>query len=75
MSPSRARIERAVFILLVVALAISTYQTLFCVWMLAHPIYASPEWKTRLVVRMVTTLALGAAILLGARVQRGSTLR
>lgn len=57
------RIETGVFVALVVGVVISIYQILFCVWMLAHPMYASTEWETRLGIRLATLLALGGAIL------------
>jgi hypothetical protein len=49
--------------LLSLGIAISAYQTLFCAWMLAHPLYASAEWKARLEIRFATTVGLSAVFL------------
>lgn len=62
MTAGRARIENVAFLGFIVATGFSIYQTLFCLWMLAHPLYASPEWKNLLVIRLLTTLALGCTI-------------
>lgn len=69
MTASRARLETGAFVALAVGAAISLYQTLFCVWMLAHPLYSSSVWKTRLGIRLATTLALGGGMLFMASVR------
>jgi hypothetical protein len=43
---------------------VSLYQTLFCLWMCAHPAYQSPEWKTRFYIRLSTTVVIGILWLL-----------
>jgi hypothetical protein len=52
-----------VIAVLAAAVVISTYQTLFCLWMVAHPVYASPEWETRLTIRFFTTLVFGGLLI------------
>ena len=62
MIASRSQMGGIVLAGLVVAEAITIYQVLFCLWMLAHPVYASAEWLARLEIRLVTALVLGGAI-------------
>lgn len=68
----KANTELFVIAALVAAGLISIYQTLFCLWMVAHPVYASPEWHTRLAIRSSTTVALGVllTVLLARRYRR-----
>lgn len=42
--------------------AFSIYQTLFCVWMMAHPAYQSQYWREKLELRAAATAILGAVI-------------
>ena len=78
MTINRSRVEIVVLVGLIVTEAISVYQTLFCLWMLAHPVYASPEWAKRLEIRLMTTLVIGARRLLSlydlCLVSRGSRI-
>lgn len=37
----------------------SAYQTLYCVWMTAHPVYRSSEWISRFYLRLGTTIGAG----------------
>lgn len=69
MTSGRALLETGALVALTIGAAVSLYQTLFCVWMLAHPLYASSEWKTRLGIRLATTLALGCGMLVVAIVR------
>jgi len=62
MLASRSQMGTIVLGGLIVAEAITIYQVLFCLWMLAHPLYASAEWSARLEIRLLTALVLGGAI-------------
>lgn len=62
MTASRSQIWGIVLAGLIVAEAITVYQVLYCLWMLAHPVYASATWSTRLEIRLLTALVLGGAI-------------
>lgn len=37
---------------------VTLYQVAYCIWMCSHPVYVSPEWKIRLVVRLTTLLVM-----------------
>jgi hypothetical protein len=39
--------------------AVSAYQTLFSLWMCAHPVYQSVEWQHRFYLRLITTIIIG----------------
>ena len=69
MTASRSRMGMAVFAGLLVAEAITIYQVLFCLWMLAHPVYASAEWSERMRIRLLTAFVLGGAIVVVAIVR------
>src|SRR5262245_9869895 len=38
---------------------VSLYQTLFSLWMTAHPLYHSPAWQHRFYLRLTTTVIIG----------------
>jgi hypothetical protein len=46
---------------LTIAGFVSLYQTAFCLWMTAHPLYRSPEWQARFYLRFGTTVVIGLA--------------
>jgi hypothetical protein len=46
-------------ILLPFAAIITLYQIAFCIWMCAHPLYVSTEWRVRLLIRLVSFVAIG----------------
>lgn len=41
----------------------SIYQTLFCLWMVSHPVYQSQYWREKLELRVATTAILGIAFI------------
>ncbi len=41
----------------------SIYQTLFCLWMVSHPVYQSQYWREKLELRVATTAILGFAFI------------
>ena len=60
----RLILETAVIPLLVAAWVYCVYGALFCLWMLAHPIYTGVVWKWRLSywlagIAMITALIVG----------------
>jgi hypothetical protein len=56
---SRTLAKLAVCILPLAGL-VSLYQTLFTLWMCAHPVYQSQEWQTRFYIRLSTTVVIVA---------------
>lgn len=54
-----ARLATMGIAVLTVAGLISLYQTLYCFWMTAHPVYSSLEWKQRFYYRAATTVIIG----------------
>ena len=51
---------RVGFVTLTLAGLVSLYQVLFDVWMTAYPFANAKEWQTRLYIRLITTIAIGA---------------
>ena len=51
-------------IVLVLVELISLYQTLFSVWMMAHPIYESQAWMCRLRIHVGITVLLACLIII-----------
>jgi hypothetical protein len=70
------RVTLAKLTMLVLALGafFSANQTLFCIWMTAHPLYSSPVWVARFYLRFATTVTLCTLmILLGVWMRRNRT--
>jgi hypothetical protein len=53
-------------VLLLLGSLLSGYQTLYCAWMVSHPLYTSSDWVARFYLRLGTTIltAVGGIILL-----------
>jgi hypothetical protein len=47
-------------VVLTIGGAVSLYQTLFCLWMCAHPLYQSAAWIARFYYRLATTTVVAA---------------
>ncbi len=50
---------RITLVLLTLGGLVSLYQVLFDVWMTAYPFANAHEWRTRLCIRLVTTIVIG----------------
>jgi small-conductance mechanosensitive channel len=58
----RARLAAAVagFVALTLAGVVSLYQLLFALWMTAYPFADANEWRMRVYVRLVITIAIAS---------------
>jgi antibiotic biosynthesis monooxygenase (ABM) superfamily enzyme len=59
MTPGKIIWARVALVVLTLAGLVGLYQVLFAVWMTAYPFANLSEWRTRLCIRLATTIVIG----------------